>query len=93
MSAAPLAALAGWALAGAALGWLYFRALWWNIRLFTAPPRPALAALAGLARFAALGGALYLASRQGALPLLAASLGLPAGRAMALRRAKRELAP
>ncbi len=94
MSAALLTVLAGWAAAGAALGWLYFRALWWTLRLFTINhPRLAWVALAGMARFAALGAALYLVSRQGALPLLAASLGLLAGRAVALRRLKRELAP
>jgi hypothetical protein len=93
MSAATLLQLAAWGALGTGLGWLYFGALAWNLRLFLLDRRKGLAVLVGLIRFLALGAAFYAASRQGAGPLLAMAIGLPLGRAVVLRRARREIAP
>ncbi len=74
------------AVAGVALGWLYFSAIWWNARHFAA--RGQVAAIGGLAvaRFAVLGAVLAWVSRQGAPPLLATTLGVLVARAVLLRR-------
>jgi F1F0 ATPase subunit 2 len=71
---------------GAALGWLYFRGLWWNVRRFVEGRHPALTIALGVARFLALGAVLLLTSLEGAMPLLATALGLLAARAVVLRR-------
>lgn len=93
MSAAPPLALAAWAALGLLSGWLYFAALACNVRLLTLARRGALAGLAGLARYLALGLALYAAARHGAAPLLAMAAALPLGRTLMLRAARREAAP
>jgi F-type H+-transporting ATPase subunit c len=57
--------------AGAALGILHLRTLWWNARRFAQGRRPMTSAALMVARFAVLGGVLLLVSQEGALPLLA----------------------
>jgi len=84
--------LVPWLAAGYGLGLLYFRMLWWNVRLLTSGARPVVAALLGAARFAGLGVILFLASRCGAQPLLVMALGVLAGRAAVLRRLRPEAA-
>lgn len=81
-------ALAGFLAAGFALGLLYFADLWWTVRLFTASGQvPAVIALT-IGRFALLGGALVLASLNGAWPLLLVAFGILAGRFAVMRRVR-----
>jgi len=71
--------------AGAAAGFVYFRALWWNVALFERGATPgALALLA--ARFFALAAVLTALALCGALALLAGAGGLLAARRAALRK-------
>ena len=72
--------------AGLGLGLLYFQGLWWNIRQFTAGGRARTLLLLAIGRFLVLGTLLLLMSLAGALPLLAAMLGVLAARAAALHR-------
>lgn len=71
--------------AGAALGALYFRNVWWTTSRFAGGGRltTTIAAMAG--RFVLLGGALTLASLEGALPLLVMALGVLVARAAVMR--------
>jgi hypothetical protein len=85
-------ALGLWFIAGCGLGLLYFRVLWWNVRLLTSGAKPVMAALLGAARFAGLGFALFLASHSGVLPLLAMVLGVLVGRGAVVRRLRPEAA-
>lgn len=71
--------------AGAVLGYGYFRALWWNVELIDRGAKASAAALFA-ARFALLALALFLLARVGAPALLAAAAGLLAARRLALRR-------
>lgn len=75
---------------GAGLGVLYFRGLWWNVRLFAGGGHAAWAIAAMAGRFALLGGALMAASLEGAMPLLTTAIGLFAARAVVVRRIRRE---
>jgi F1F0 ATPase subunit 2 len=75
--------------AGMALGVLYFRSLWWSARLLVSGRRMAMVVSLTIGRFAVLGGLLLLASREGALPLLAVVLGLLIARSAVMRRVKR----
>lgn len=77
---------------GILLGLLYFRSLWWNVRLFTSGGHVTTTIVLFLGRFAVLGGLLALASLEGALPLLSMVFGLLIARAMVVRRI-REAAP
>jgi len=77
---------------GGALGLLYFRGLWWNVRQLVQARGAAAAFAVGAARFLGLGAVLFLTSREGALPLLATALGVLAARAMVLRRFKQAAA-
>jgi len=78
--------------AGAALGVLYFRCLWWNVRQLTGGGRAATVFILAVGRFILLAALLTLASRKGAPPLLAVALGLFAARYM-IMRGFRESAP
>jgi F1F0 ATPase subunit 2 len=85
---AMLADLTAHLAAGIGLGVLYFRGLWWNVRLFAmADHLPASIALM-VGRIALLGGLLALASLEGALPLLAMTLGVLVARALVMRRTR-----
>jgi F1F0 ATPase subunit 2 len=77
---------------GFGLGILYFRSLWWSARRFA--ERGSLAAVIALmaGRFAVIGGALALASLEGALPLLTMALGVIVAR-FAVLKGVREAAP
>ena len=89
MIASPLPSLAlqcaTGALVGAALGYAYFRALWWNVTLFDKG-----ATAAGLlllaTRFILLASAFYMLARFGAATLISAALGLLAARRVLVRR-------
>ncbi len=72
-------------LAGFAAGLLYFHAVWRSANLFAEGGTAAAAGLT-LGRIVLLGGALALASRHGALPLLLMALGVLAARPVVLRR-------
>ena len=72
--------------AGGVLGVVYFRALWWNVRLFAQGGRVTTAIALAMGRFVLLGGLLGLASLEGALPLLAMALGVLIARSAVLRR-------
>ena len=76
--------VAGFAV-GAVLGALHFGSLWWTVSLYG---RGAWLAAAGaqLGRFAILGVALFAVAQLGALPLLAAGVGVLAARAVVVRR-------
>ena len=76
--------------AGALLGALHFGSLWWAVSLYgSGAPLKAIAAQ--LLRFAILGAALFAIAMEGALPLIAAGLGLLAARAIVVRRVRRAL--
>lgn len=81
---ATLGAIAAAALAGTAVGWFHFASLSRVTDLLLA------GRLAGVglqvARFALLGGFLWICSRGGWPVLLAGALGLLAGRTLVLRR-------
>ena len=71
--------------AGFALGWVYFRGLWWNVCQFAGGGRALSFLFLAIGRFLILAGALLLLSCAGALPLLAAVLGVLGGRFVTLR--------
>ncbi len=75
--------------AGIGLGAFYFQALWWNTQRFAAGGRLTTATALTIGRFALLGGVLFLASQEGALPLLAVALGILVARAVVMRRVRR----
>lgn len=77
---------------GIALGVLYFRALWWNVRRFGGDGRVTTNVALMIGRFVLLGGLLTLASLEGALPLLMTALGVLVGRAIVMRHT-RQAAP
>ncbi len=73
---------------GLAAGMLYFASLWWTSqRLARSGLTPGSAAMI-CCRMAVVGAALFLASRHGALALLMMALGIFAGRAVVMRRAR-----
>jgi F1F0 ATPase subunit 2 len=78
--------------AGCISGTLYFRCLWWDVRRFAAGGRPGMTIFLMIGRIALLGGALTLASRAGALPLLLMALGVFIAR-FAVMRTLRERLP
>jgi F1F0 ATPase subunit 2 len=86
-SAEPIS-LAAHLAAGIALGVLYFRSLWWNVRRYIggAPVVTTIALTIG--RFVLLGGLLTLASLEGARPLLMLSLGVLVGRIVVIGRVR-----
>lgn len=73
---------------GFGLGLLYFRGVWWNARLFASGGRMTTAVALGLGRFILLGGLLALAALEGALPLLAMTLGVLIARPLVMRRVR-----
>lgn len=71
--------------AGFALGWMYFRGLWWNVCQFAGGGRALSFLFLAIGRFLVLAVALLLLSCAGPLPLLAAALGVLGGRFVTLR--------
>lgn len=101
MSVLSISTLTGWAailaltihfVAGIAVGMLYFRGLWSNVRRLTADESLITTIGLMIGRFLMLGALLTLASLEGALPLLMIALGVLIGRAIFMRNA-RESAP
>jgi|HubBroStandDraft_1064217.scaffolds.fasta_scaffold00499_16 F1F0 ATPase subunit 2 len=92
MSLLEIRFLPAYLIAGILLGSLYFGALWWTARCLASGSRPVTAIALSFGRFALLGGLLYCAGRQGALPLLAMALGILVARHAVMRRI-REPAP
>ena len=74
--------------AGLCLGLLYFGGLWWNAHLMARPGSMRMALSVMAARFAMLGGALAMASWQGARPLLAMAFGIMVARFLVMRRVR-----
>ncbi len=72
--------------AGIALGVLYFRAVWWNARLFALGARATATIALMIGRFALLAGLLTLASLEGAVPLLVMAFGVLIARSAVMRR-------
>jgi F1F0 ATPase subunit 2 len=83
-----LAGLAAYLVAGIALGTLYFRSFWWNVRRFADGGRLLATVALIVGRFVLLGAAFVLASRQGALPLLMMALGVFLARSAVMRRVR-----
>jgi F1F0 ATPase subunit 2 len=71
--------------AGVALGFIYFKSLWWNACRFTGGGRATTAIAFTVGRLALLGGLLTLASLEGALPLLMVALGVFIARPVVMR--------
>lgn len=86
-----LPGLGVWALGGAGLGVVYFRFLRRSAGLMVSGEAgPGRALLLVLFRVAGLGGVLLIAAMQGALPLLAAALGVMIGRQVVMRQTEKE---
>jgi F1F0 ATPase subunit 2 len=77
---AMLAGIAGWLAAGGLIGVLHFLTLRRSARMLAAGSSLPAALVFHLARFVVTVGALTVIARHGALPLLAATLGLLAAR-------------
>jgi hypothetical protein len=77
--------LAGFLVFGFAVGMLHFTLLRWNTALFLRRGALLEALVLTLLRFAATGGALFLAVLYGALPLLFAAFGVVLARPFARR--------
>jgi len=101
MRITPFGALPAWAMlldlglhlaAGVLLGTVYFRTLWWNVRMFAVAGRVTTAIAVMGARLVLLGCLLALASLEGALPLLLMAAGVLIARPEVMRRV-REAAP
>lgn len=72
--------------AGGAVGAVYFRAVWWNVRQFVHGRRLGVVLALALGRLALLGGVLAAAALEGAAPLLAMAGGILIARAVVMRR-------
>ena len=71
--------------AGIALGFLYFRGLWWSVSRLTGDGRVVTTIALLIGRFVLLGGLLTLAILEGSLPLLVLALGLLIARSAVMR--------
>lgn len=76
---------------GALLGFAYFAALGWNVRLYAGQGAVWSALLVHLLRLCAIGGAFTLCARQGALPLLSSVVGFQVARTAAVSQKGRAL--
>jgi F1F0 ATPase subunit 2 len=74
--------------AGIALGILYFRSLWWNVRRFADGGSLLTTIALMIGRFVLLGALMTLASLEGALPLLILALGVLVARSAVSRRVR-----
>jgi len=77
-------ALAAHLVAGAGVGVLFFRGLWWNARLIVdrGPVSTSVALIVG--RLLLIGALLTLAALEGAAPLLVTALGVVVGRSFVM---------
>lgn len=73
------------ALAGAAIGVAYYLSLWRVVCLFTRERAMRLALILQVGRVAAIVGSFFAVAQLGALPLLAAAMGLLFAREITLR--------
>jgi F1F0 ATPase subunit 2 len=73
---------------GIVAGLLYFGGLWWNTRHFAEGGSTRTMILVMIGRFTLLAGLLTLASLQGAIPLLAMTLGILIARFAVTRRVR-----
>lgn len=89
MTSGMLMGLAAYFAAGIVLGAVHFRSLWLFTRGLLLRRRTAPAIAASLGRLALLAAVLTLASRQGALPLLATASGVVLVRSVIVRRLSR----
>jgi len=81
-----LAVAAAWLAAGAVIGSIHFFGLRWNVRMVAAGRSLLPPAAVQLGRFAVMGVALAVIARLfGALPLIAATAGILAARALIVR--------
>ena len=71
--------------AGAGVGFVFFRSLWWNTQLIVIGGRLSAALALTLGRFAAMIGLLTAEALAGAPYLLAAAVGVFVGRFAAIR--------
>jgi F1F0 ATPase subunit 2 len=78
--------IALWVVAGGATGYAYFASIWWSTRSFADGGRVTIIVVLSLVRLVALGGLLFLASLNGAGPLLAMALGVVLARFGVMRR-------
>ncbi len=76
---------------GIVAGALYFGCVWWNARLFANGGRVTTTVLMMLGRLALMGGLLFMAVRQGAIPLLLMALGVLLGRFAVMRGSRASL--
>ena len=78
--------VAAWLTVGALIGTFHFLTLRWNVRIFTVDRSFLRAFTVQLVRFAVILGALLVVTRSfGALPLLAAAVGIVAARTTVVR--------
>jgi F1F0 ATPase subunit 2 len=80
-----------YAVLGLLLGVGYFSALGWNVRLYVGRRAGWGAVLLHVLRLGAIGGALTLCARQGALPLLTTVVGFQVARMAAVSQKGRAL--
>jgi F1F0 ATPase subunit 2 len=87
LTAHDLAFAVGWLAAGTVIGAVHFLSLRWNVRMLTAGRSLLPIVAIQLGRFAVLAMVLALITRTfGALPLLAAALGILAARTVIIRK-------
>lgn len=79
------ALLAAYVVAGAGVGVIFFRALRWGARVLVEGGSVSTAFALTLGRFLLVGALLFVAAREGAAPLLAASVGVFVGRFLVMR--------
>jgi F1F0 ATPase subunit 2 len=83
--------LGAWLGLGAIVGVFYFRSLWRTTLWLSKGGHGGATAMLTIARFALMIGVLVVACLQGALPLLATSLGFFAARFAVMRRIKDQI--
>ena len=74
--------------AGAVVGVIFFRGLQWGARILVKGGAISTAFALTLGRFLLVGALLFVAAREGAGPLLAASVGILVGRFLVMREAR-----
>ncbi len=77
--------LAAHIVAGVGLGTLYYTAVWWSAQLFGTGGRTRLNIALIIGRIGVLGGLLFVASLEGAVPLLTVAVGVLIARPMIMR--------
>lgn len=87
LTAHDLASAVGWLAAGIVIGAVHFLSLRWNVQMLTAGRSLLPVVAVQLGRFAGMALVLALITRTfGALPLLAAALGILAARTIIVRK-------